>query len=54
MDEQLKEIFDAAELEIKLNHQVGENHQSLIEESILNIAALKSLKLDEELLGNLS
>uniref|UniRef100_A0A6M3K5T5 Uncharacterized protein n=1 Tax=viral metagenome TaxID=1070528 RepID=A0A6M3K5T5_9ZZZZ len=53
MDEQLKEIFDAAELEVKLNHQVGTNHQELIEETIMNLAALKALSLDNKLLGNL-
>ena len=53
MDQEIKDIYDAANLEIKLNHKVGVNHQFRVEEAILNLAALTSLKPIEETLGNL-
>ena len=48
-------IYEEAMKEIELNHQVGKNHQYLVEEAIMNIAALKALETkdaDIETLGN--
>ena len=54
MDQDIQSIYEEAGLEIELNHKVGTNHQYLIEEAIMNIAALNVInsKSTEEILGN--
>ena len=46
----IQEIWSEAQLEIEVNHQVGKNHQFLVEETIGNLAALKALSSSDEVL----
>ena len=53
MSDDVEQIWKEAMLAIEVNHQVGKNFQSLVEETIGNIAALRALSTsDEELIKN--